>query len=250
MAPIKFDKSIKDKLENRSINPSINSWDELSRKLDDNGGKRPNKTVLYMGVAASVIGILFMVNSFFNNSSLNNKNVPVLVDIENASKNSNAVVEKLKQVPLVQTVEKNSKNNDIVNALEITSEKNKRAKTKKLVANNSNKKNNLAINETGTIDNNLTSKTAMVSKEELRIDVASQNLSNDAASEDNLDLEIEQLLNQAHGTVTSVNNNKIDANSLLQDVEYDLDQSFRDKVFETLKTNIKKAATAVAERNN
>lgn len=250
MAPIKFDKSIKDKLENRSINPSINSWDELSRKLDDNGGKRPNKTVLYMGVAASVIGILFMVNSFLNNSSLNNKNVPVLVDIENASKNSNAVVEKLKQVPLVQTVEKNSKNNDIVNALEITSEKNKRAKTKKLVANNSNKKNNLAINETGTIDNNLTSKTAMVSKEELRIDVASQNLSNDAASEDNLDLEIEQLLNQAHGTVTSVNNNKIDANSLLQDVEYDLDQSFRDKVFETLKTNIKKAATAVAERNN
>ena len=42
----------------------------------------------------------------------------------------------------------------------------------------------------------------------------------------------------------------IDASDLLQDVEADLDQSFRDKVFKTLKSSYYSVKTAVADRNN
>ena len=42
----------------------------------------------------------------------------------------------------------------------------------------------------------------------------------------------------------------VDANALLQDVESDLQQSFRNKIFEALKNSYETIKTAVAERNN
>ena len=43
---------------------------------------------------------------------------------------------------------------------------------------------------------------------------------------------------------------KIDANNLLFDVEMELEQSFREKVFDVLKEGFLKAKTSVANRNN
>ena len=44
--------------------------------------------------------------------------------------------------------------------------------------------------------------------------------------------------------------NKVDANALLQSVEDDLEQSFRAKVFDAIKSGYESVKTAVAERNN
>jgi hypothetical protein len=46
------------------------------------------------------------------------------------------------------------------------------------------------------------------------------------------------------------NTQKIDASALLMDVELELEQSFRDKVFEMLGEGFIKIRTAVSERNN
>ena len=46
------------------------------------------------------------------------------------------------------------------------------------------------------------------------------------------------------------NTRTVDANALLQDVEEDLQQSFRSKVFEALQSGYESVITAVAERNN
>ena len=35
MAPIKFEDNIKDKLENRRLKPSLDAWDSLSKRLDN-----------------------------------------------------------------------------------------------------------------------------------------------------------------------------------------------------------------------
>ena len=43
---------------------------------------------------------------------------------------------------------------------------------------------------------------------------------------------------------------KVDANALLMDVEYDLERSFRDKVFDALGEGYNKIRTAMATRNN
>ncbi len=46
------------------------------------------------------------------------------------------------------------------------------------------------------------------------------------------------------------NTQKVDATALLQEVEFSLERSFRDKVFDALGNGFEKIRTAVAERNN
>ena len=44
--------------------------------------------------------------------------------------------------------------------------------------------------------------------------------------------------------------NTVDAVALLNEVEVELDQSFRDQIFDRLKTGFMKVRTALADRNN
>lgn len=67
--------------------------------------------------------------------------------------------------------------------------------------------------------------------------------------------EIDALLNQAQkeiqqNKIYTKNSQTIDATALLQDVEDDLNRSFRKKVFDALKINYTNVKTAVAQRNN
>ena len=67
--------------------------------------------------------------------------------------------------------------------------------------------------------------------------------------------ELDSMLKQAERDILkhrlkNENSNTVDANALLQDVEADLEQSFRAKVFEALLNNYETVKTAVAKRNN
>src|SRR5690606_31570796 len=65
--------------------------------------------------------------------------------------------------------------------------------------------------------------------------------------------DIDSLLKKAQQSlaVKSIKNTyNIDAQALLEDVEEDIESSFRDKVFETIKTGYKKVKTAVVQRND
>jgi len=69
------------------------------------------------------------------------------------------------------------------------------------------------------------------------------------------DAEIDSLLKKAQKEILSnrIYNEQtrmVDAKALLQDVEEDLQQSFRSKVFEALQSGYESVKTAVAERNN
>jgi hypothetical protein len=66
--------------------------------------------------------------------------------------------------------------------------------------------------------------------------------------------EIDSLLYAAQKTIITeklfTENNKVNAMALLSEVEEELDQSFRDHIFESLKVGFLKVRTAVADRNN
>jgi len=69
------------------------------------------------------------------------------------------------------------------------------------------------------------------------------------------DADLEALLAQAQNDIVQEklyreNSGIVDARTLLQDVEADLDRTFRDKVFEALKANFNFVKTAVAQRND
>ena len=78
MAPIKFEDNIKDKLENRRLKPSLDAWDSLSKRLDNQDKKKSNRPFWWLGIAASVIGVLLVVSQFVNKDD---KAEPIIVDV-------------------------------------------------------------------------------------------------------------------------------------------------------------------------
>ena len=67
------------------------------------------------------------------------------------------------------------------------------------------------------------------------------------------DADIDALLRKAQSEITTqqiLKSNKVDVSALLLDVERELDESFKNRVYEALKAGFDKLKTAVAERDN
>ena len=80
MAPIKYEEDIKNRLDKRTIKPSVKSWDTLSQRLDSEEKKNNKKGFWWLGIAASVIGVLLVSNFFLNIETTNNINTIVVED--------------------------------------------------------------------------------------------------------------------------------------------------------------------------
>lgn len=256
MAPIKFEDNIKDKLENRRLNPSDDAWYKLSKRLDNQEKKKNSKPVWWLGIAASVIGVLFVVSQFVNKAE--DVVEPVIVDTPGEIEN--------KQVgPLVLSEKEQNKDESIDEETHENSGYEKILKEKTVII-NSMKINEsevaVAINEIKKEEKDITNiKPIEVIKEELSFEeqkvkdlVAKVN----ALKDDNVtvtDADIDAMLLEAQkeirlNKIINATTGVVDADALLQDVEADLDQSFRTKVFEAIKTSYNSVKTAVAQRNN
>ena len=75
----------------------------------------------------------------------------------------------------------------------------------------------------------------------------------ETAQQDVSDAEVDSLLRAAQRQILTVKlfseSGSVDAMSLLAEVEDELDESFRDQIFDALKTGYLKLRTAVADRN-
>ena len=75
-----IDKNIKDKLDNRTINPSASAWERLSAQLDEQPKQKKKGWIFYMGAAASVL-LLVSVGFLFLNK--NEDVAPLEIIVEN-----------------------------------------------------------------------------------------------------------------------------------------------------------------------
>jgi hypothetical protein len=235
MAPNKFEQHIKEKLDNRALQPSPDAWNTLSKRLDNQTEETKSKSYWWLGLAASIVGVL-LVTTLFNNKDAVESN-PIIVN------NPQTVKEALQQTVETQDLNKNRK--------PIIAEE-KIIKTEVLLVNNSN-------SQTAVLKNEIV-KSAEVSVKELTFE--EQKIQEVVAQIQQLkdknnkvtDVEIDALLLDAQKEINrnKLYNNKglVDAKSLLQDVEADIDQSFRSKVFETLKDGLVTVKSTVANRNN
>lgn len=253
MAPIKFDEHIKEKLESRNIQPSNQAWNKLSQRLDTQEKSKNYNGYWWLGIAASVIGVLFMVLQFFNNDikiETNQKVVetPVIIKkdsnmqianevdkndaikIENITKTTNSI--KLKTESLIKT---NQVNKPIVVATTENINKKEKDIADKLVEI---KKENLSFEEQ-QIKDVVAKVQSMKSEHKIITDADIDALLEQAQKE----IRLNKLINETTGVV--------DADVLLQDVEADLNEtSFKSRVFEALKSNFNSVKTAIAQRNN
>jgi len=264
MAPIKFENDIKQKLEQRKIQPNSKAWETLQNRLDINEKNKNKKGYWWFGLAASFVGIL-IVSSFFFNSNKGEVVEPIMVEtesLESPNQIKDVVNENLQEAEVV--IEEQPKNKLVKPA---TKKKNV-TKTPELKRQLQQKQKALIKGEAKAVVAQAEVSTAKELKENILIpnkelsfedlkfnEVVAQVEALKKEKNTVSDAEINALLDQAQKEITlhklyNEATKKVDANALLQDVEADLEQSFRDRAFKAIKSGYYYVKTSVAERNN
>ena len=258
---MKYEEQLKDKLEQRTIQPSSNAWQKLNDKLDSNQSKKSNKGFWYLGIAANIVGILLITNVFNNDNT--NATEPTIVDTNKTN---------------LEPVNSNSEEESTTDAIEsiikdaeiLASENDKKETPKKQPSKNSVLKQKISKEQLKLIPSKTEETVIAINKTEEQKETDAKKLSFEEQkvkevvaqiqsiqkTKEVTDAEIDALLNAAQQEITfkrlyDESTKTINANALLLSVEDEIEeQSFRTRVFEMLKTGYKEVKTVVAERNN
>ena len=286
MAPIKFEENIREKLQERELQPSKDAWSKLESRLDKELPEKKGSRGIWLAIAASMTGVLLIVSFFFfrlngeqpNQLVLDETEIPVL---EEVTPNDRIIENELQKSEMediaVSEEEKNGAEDmaedkmqePVQNKMIAVEETNSNKLDEPLVSNSEEKiipKQVVEVEEgVAKVENELPNKTnkeimTPEKKEDMFVDakvdevVASiQNIeknNNTVTAE-----EIDELLQKAQRDIATQrmlnsDTKKIDATALLRDVETELERSFRDKVFDALGDGYNKIRTAVVQRNN
>lgn len=236
MASNNFENKMKSGLEERRLQPSAQSWNQLQSQLDAQEKKRSFKRYWFMAIAASFIGVLLLNTWMFTSKS--NTNIQI-VDIKSTVKNTEIVTDssELNQDTIAISSLKNQEKEQIETETRIQNvvTSNKKKKSHTTVAT---KKEELEFAKINLIKKDTVLNSALAQQD---IPVSSDY--------------IEDLLQQAEQQIISEKALKaslqtVNSKELLENVEFEIEDSFRDKVFDAVKSGFVKVKTAVVERNN
>lgn len=232
MEPEKFENNVKKLLGEREIPPSANSWEKLERRLEQRKKNRPY--LLWMSSAAAIAAIFFVLGTYFN--------APIASE-------EPQLVEQTPEEPILK--EKTSEPEVIQMAASEEKEQQKEEKqpsaergVKKAIFEAPVPKPSAEIAEVSKAASEAPE--AVTEKfpgllEEIQKELAAQEIPQEVSEH-----EIEALLLLATAELEAVPVYSVNPDELLDQVEYELDQSFRQKVFEVVKEGLLKAKTAVA----
>lgn len=247
MGQLKFEKDFSEKLNKRKIEPKAGSWEELSARLNsEEKSKRP--IFWWIGIAATLVGGILIFSILFNKPI---SEIPVIV---------NTPAEEI----LKEKIESQQISFEKSASQEMTEPEKASVKP---VENIFSKKEPVVNSKIASIgkpqeysktENEQTQKDPDLMKE-TKFSGIPEKLIAEALSKENktgkiTDAEVDALLAVASEQINRDRSPKsasinIDANSLLLDVELELEQSVREKVFDVLKEGYFKARTAVVNRN-
>ncbi len=252
MEPNKFEKHIAEQMKERQIQPSTDAWERISEQIENSTAVKKNNFMWY-AIAASFIGILMISILFFQSGDqlldddvqmvdFNKKEAPVKQNLETLNEKRIEEVPNLEDnEPLNATNEFEISKNDLVKeTLNLQS-----ADDSSIVLNDDTVE-KIDIEEFMEVNDN----SIELKIQEVLAQVDSIELNNTALT----NAEVDELLRNAQEEILRdklfKQNGSVDAIALLSEVEDELDQSFRDQIFESLKEGFLIVRTAVAERNN
>ncbi|PAM91824.1 hypothetical protein B4N84_23640 [Flavobacterium sp. IR1] len=244
MEPNNFEKDFRKKMEQRNIEPSDKAWDRLDAMLsiaeENKPAKKTRKKNRWLYVAASVGGFL-LLGTFFFNQKKNPSEVLRTIEVQN---DKNVVVkERTQKDSVVKTVVPKKDPNKTVVAVSdevsikpaMQEETSRNTKSNKNIQNESNQ-----IAESSIINQN----------QEI------QSIKNQSAvAQTNVNKNADQLLVIAEKKSLAENGMKprskvkINANDLLNQVDGELELSFREKVITTVNKNYQTVKVALTNRN-
>ncbi|WP_373057085.1 hypothetical protein [Zunongwangia sp. H14] len=255
MAPIKFEEHIKEQLEKRQIKPSESGWNKLEARLDATKGKSGGNSRWWIGVAAAVVAALVIAGFVF--TAKDPVTTPQIVEqpvektavpsVKEATPPETGIAsEEVEEEP------KERRNSGKAPAFQRPAEgrESEIAATEK----ENSAEESVAADSVSINPENQHKPEEAVFRSKLEEVIAKVN-SAETEEGEITDTEVNALLAEAAKEISRNSRAEysaglVDANALLEDVEAEVDESFRQKVFEMLKDGVIKARTAVATRNN
>lgn len=283
-----IDKVVKDSLESRAIQPSNSSWERLSSQLDIAQEKKRKNWFLYVGYAASVL-LLISVAFFMNTDDVSEPITPntivtspiidatkfVKPTIENTVKTETVIVkvdeakEKKQQQNIVVKKRKSQikqakiiEENPIVitdNTVDFSKEIKNSGKQNRIIIDS-----NLLLKSVDQTETKVAETTITIPKETKKLfQQGSIKINSDALlyAVSNPDKDINEFYKKYNVDRNDVLKNiqkelnkfnlKIDANTLLTDVEKKInEETFKNSFMQVVKGKITGLASAIANRNN
>lgn len=247
-----FEKNIRTKLQGREINPSTEAWERISRELGSRSSSK--KTVyLWMGIAASVV-VLLGITLFYFNRDIEELNGPL--EVVETNKKEQLKLKKGKQaLPFGNqeaTVASKDSSQELLNTKTDVVESKAASLEGKLSVN----QNEIGVGELNRMETKTTGNRLKLSEQIINDKIAELVTQVDHMEQYTTvtDAEVDSLLKRAQEEILREKifktNTAVDATALLAAVEDELDQSFRDQIFNSLKAGFIKVRTAVADRNN
>ena len=251
MVQNKFENQIKEKLEAREIQPSANSWDRLDAMLSVAEEKKtkcfPFFSFQSIGIAASILVLLSLGLYFFNQKeSISKPEIEVVVKEDLNEKNN----------------DKNNINDNIKNNNEILVQQNNQVaettNNKQQTINNKSSKSFNPINQK-TINQNpivnqekaieFATTEVIAQKETPKIIYQEKAEVSKKVSVNANDLLASDENESKLANATKKSKIKVDSNSLLSQVDGELEQTFRQKVINRISKNYQEVKVALANRN-
>lgn len=258
MAPYNLENNIREKLENRELKPSPDAWKKLESQLKETQPKKKSWSWYYL--AASLVGVLIATTVFLNRNEPNFKKQIVTETIQENhpfENNDEVVSNSIQSIKDEKTSEGDKTGKEThqnSNEIKPTPSQNESAVDKKIkrsdvLASVGNKEREIKTEESVPNENRNQDEIFNAKVEEVVASVKSLQHRNAEVTAE----EVENLLTNARRDIqaqTILTNSKIDAAALLNEVEWELEKSFRDKVFDALGEGFNKIRTAVLERND
>lgn len=230
MERLKFEEQFKKQLDSRKMQPSAKSWEQLRSRLDAERGKS-RTTYWRLGIAASFIAGALLASLFFNTT--NTVEAPSFVGNETEKTEEIQIIEKPAETELQIALEQDE-----------TVKKYEPAESQNYVTETIPEKKQAAVlepDEAVFLEQKVEEIIAGITQKEQEQDSLTQ-----AETDELLSHAMEQIIRERK---FKNNVGTVSASALLEDVEDELDRSFRDKIFEMLKNSYLKTKDAVANRN-
>ncbi|MEB8330139.1 hypothetical protein OO009_12305 [Flavobacteriaceae bacterium KMM 6897] len=256
MAPMKFEEQMKDKLDQRNLKPSEKAWETIASQLDTTQGSKRRNTFFWYGIAAGFIGIIVVSTIYFTDQDQAAPDQFKVVETEKLSvpieKEEPQKSEMEQQVTL--GVQADSSDNVVPGSTIKNAVVSVQPNNWDHLSNGSNTDPVLDIAKQDTEGGKVTMPdqtneviNAKIAQLVEQVDWLDQNQMGVT------DAEIDSLLRRAQQEIIQEQlfrkDNSVDAMALLTQVEDEMDQSFRDQIFDALREGFLKVRTAVATRN-
>lgn len=233
MEPNKLENQIREKLEEREIMPSAQSWDRLDAMLSVQEEKKGRKGLPWLSLAASFL-VLSGLGYFFVNPTQKNE-----MDLQGEP----VVFETFQNASDTETKKENVQSNSSLtnkteeSYVEVVQEVNSISQ-KSNIDRHSNKNNPEKV-EQSIASSEPTPKEAKNSVEQEKLQIIQKQEANP-----------ESLLAQVEKPkIDTKSKVKVSARSLLSQVDGEIELTFRQKVFRTIKKNYEETKEAIANRN-